>query len=99
MRRGNRRDRQQGPTTNAANSNPLNQLSPNDGIMTPKKVKNLSKKLSYVLRHGAVKEGFMIDTAGFISVNELLAAQKFKNHSLEQIKYVVENNDKKRFEM
>ena len=80
MRRGNRRERQ-GPTQGAG-GNPMNQ-GDKDGIMTARKVKNLSKKLSYLLRHGAVKEGFDIDTAGFVLVKDILADKKFKNHSFQ----------------
>lgn len=54
----------------------------------------ISKYLSYILRHGAQKEQFQIDSEGFISVDEII---KRKGYNLDQIKFVVENNDKKRF--
>lgn len=57
---------------------------------------HLSKKLSYLLRHGAVKEGLAIKADGFISINELLA-RKLKGYTFEDIKQVVETNDKQRF--
>lgn len=96
MRRGNRRERAQ--ATKESGGNPLNQPDKNS-ILTQKKMVQLSKKLSYVLRHGATKEGFNIDNAGFILISEIMASPKFKNYSFEQIQYVVENNDKKRFEL
>lgn len=57
----------------------------------------LSKALSYVLRHGAVKEGIPIQADGYVSVQDLLKRPQFQNCTLEQIQHVVDNNDKKRF--
>ena len=69
------------------------------GVLSIKQTTQLSKKLSYLLRHGAVKDGFNVDNAGFILVNDILAHQHYESHNLEQIKFVVDNNDKKRFEL
>mmetsp|Transcript_20806 Transcript_20806/g.38883 ORF Transcript_20806/g.38883 Transcript_20806/m.38883 type:complete len:193 (+) Transcript_20806:631-1209(+) len=56
----------------------------------------LSRKLSYLLRHGAVKEGIQIDSAGFVAVPDLL--QHFSGAYTEtDIRAVVQNNDKQRF--
>lgn len=57
----------------------------------------LSKLLSFVLRHGADKLGVNLDKSGFAEVEELLKIKEFKNYSLDDIKRVVETNDKKRF--
>lgn len=69
------------------------------GALTVKQTTQLSKKLSYLLRHGAVKDGFNIDSAGFILVDDILAHQHYESHTLDQVKFVVDNNDKKRFEL
>ncbi|KAJ3125804.1 tRNA 2'-phosphotransferase 1 [Nowakowskiella sp. JEL0407] len=58
-----------------------------------------SKTLSYILRHGAEKEGVNITTDGFVEVDELLRHPKLKDVSFEVIKEVVDTNDKKRFLM
>ncbi|XP_019700842.1 tRNA 2'-phosphotransferase 1 [Harpegnathos saltator] len=55
----------------------------------------LSKKLSYLLRHGAVKRGLFIKPNGFIAVQELL--KKLPNYTVDDIKRVVRNNNKQRF--
>ncbi|CAG5121703.1 unnamed protein product [Candidula unifasciata] len=57
----------------------------------------LSKSLSYLLRHGAEKEGFKFQPGGFLYVDEILKHKQFCSASLEDIKHVVESNDKKRF--
>lgn len=57
----------------------------------------LSKKLSWLLRHGAVKKGISLDEEGYAKITNLLALNEFKKFTLEQILYVVEHNDKKRF--
>ena len=55
----------------------------------------LSKKLSYLLRHGAMKEGLNIKPNGFVVVDELLS--KLYHYTIDDIKRVVENNNKQRF--
>ncbi|XP_011255922.1 tRNA 2'-phosphotransferase 1 [Camponotus floridanus] len=55
----------------------------------------LSKKLSYLLRHGAIKEGLNIKPNGFVVVDELL--NKLPHYTIDDIKRVVENNNKQRF--
>lgn len=58
----------------------------------------LSKKLSYLLRHGAVKEDLNIKQDGFIAVNELLS-KSLLQYKFDDIKRVVANNDKNRFSL
>lgn len=59
----------------------------------------ISKSLSYLLRHGAVKEKLNIDATGYININELLNHNRLKTNkvTLDDIRRIVENNDKKRF--
>lgn len=59
----------------------------------------ISKSLSYLLRHGAVKEKLNIDSNGYVPLNEILKHNRIKSQktTLEDIKRIVENNDKKRF--
>lgn len=62
----------------------------------------LSKFLSYVLRHGAAKEGIEMGSDGYVKIDDLLAKPKLKNQwktSIDHIKVVVNSNDKKRFEL
>lgn len=56
----------------------------------------LSKALSYILRHGAAKEGLQM-TQGFIFVDDLLRLRQFQRYSEDDVKKVVAENDKKRF--
>ncbi|KAL1921301.1 uncharacterized protein VTP21DRAFT_11017 [Calcarisporiella thermophila] len=57
----------------------------------------LSKSLSYVLRHGAEREGILMRNDGFVAVKDLLQHPRFKRYTLAKIQEVVDNNDKKRF--
>ncbi|CAH1261562.1 TRPT1 [Branchiostoma lanceolatum] len=57
----------------------------------------LSKSLSYLLRHGAAKMGFQLDSGGFLYVDEILRHQQFKRYTKEDVRQVVADNDKKRF--
>ncbi|KAL4481763.1 hypothetical protein ABPG74_007852 [Tetrahymena malaccensis] len=59
----------------------------------------LSKKLSWLLRHGAEKEGLNIGTDGFVLLQEILNRNDFNGVTFERIKSVVDNNDKKRYEL
>ena len=59
----------------------------------------ISKSLSYILRHGALELGLNIDEGGWVSIEEILSLKQLKHVSLEQIEKIVEENDKKRFEL
>lgn len=61
----------------------------------------LSKKLSYLLRHGAVKEGLKIDNEGWVSVNDLLNHDSISNicKSVEQINEIVQTDEKQRYSL
>mmetsp|Transcript_27098 Transcript_27098/g.45386 ORF Transcript_27098/g.45386 Transcript_27098/m.45386 type:complete len:276 (+) Transcript_27098:363-1190(+) len=59
----------------------------------------LSRKLSKTLRHQAQRMGLHIGTDGRIEVDELLRHGSFRGVTLDQIRYVVDENDKKRFEL
>jgi putative RNA 2'-phosphotransferase len=58
-----------------------------------------SKFLSLILRHEPERVGLKLDSAGWVSVDELLAAVNRHGVPLtqEQLKHVVATNDKKRF--
>lgn len=58
----------------------------------------ISKSLSYWLRHRPEKIGITLEKEGWIGVEELLEKSKVElEFTLEELKDVVENNDKKRF--
>ncbi|XP_056646483.1 tRNA 2'-phosphotransferase 1 [Diorhabda sublineata] len=60
----------------------------------------LSKTLSWLLRHGAVKEGLNIKSDGFISVVQLLEHKNLNGkYNLVDIERVVETDSKKRFSL
>lgn len=59
---------------------------------------HISKALSWLLRHGALKEGLKISADGFVDVSQILKSNTFKNkYSVDDILRVVTNNDKQRF--
>ncbi|MCD6068604.1 MAG: 2-phosphotransferase [Bacteroidetes bacterium] len=64
-----------------------------------KDLKSTSKFLSLVLRHSPEKIGLTMDSAGWVSVSELI--EKCNKHgkklNFASLKEVVETNDKKRF--
>ncbi|XP_050550128.1 tRNA 2'-phosphotransferase 1 isoform X2 [Spodoptera frugiperda] len=60
----------------------------------------LSKSLSWLLRHGAVKEGFKLSPEGYLEVNKILLHKIFRGkYNTSDIERVVNNNDKKRFKL
>ena len=64
------------------------------GQMTKDKIKKKSKRLSKILRHNPASIGIELDEGGWASVKELL--QKL-NMSIDELRDIVKNNDKKRF--
>lgn len=67
--------------------------------MTPEQLKKISKKLSFVLRHQPESIGIQLDGQGWADVPQLLKAfsKRYGLLTMEALKTVVENNDKKRF--
>ncbi|KAH3679079.1 hypothetical protein WICMUC_001275 [Wickerhamomyces mucosus] len=67
--------------------------------MSDKRDKQISKALSYLLRHGAEKEKLSIDSNGFVQISNILQNNRLKTHktTIEDIERIVNNNDKKRF--
>lgn len=60
---------------------------------------NLSKGLSWILRHGAVKNGLNISSDGYIEIEEIKSLPQFKKYDLSDFQFVTKKNDKKRFTM
>ncbi|TMW54221.1 hypothetical protein DOY81_000720 [Sarcophaga bullata] len=58
----------------------------------------LSKKLSWLLRHGAVKEGLHIQPDGFVKVQDILEHQNYKNcFTMEVLQKLVAEDQKQRY--
>jgi len=60
---------------------------------------HLSKSLSWLLRHGAVKNNLTVSPDGYIAVDDIKTLTQFKDYDLSDFKYVTNTNDKKRFTM
>ncbi|KAI9104499.1 phosphotransferase KptA/Tpt1 [Phlyctochytrium arcticum] len=59
----------------------------------------ISKALSNVLRHSAVKAGIPIRPDGFILISDLLQHERLRNVSFQEIQAIVASNDKQRFKL
>ncbi|KAK9449739.1 KptA family-domain-containing protein [Limtongia smithiae] len=59
----------------------------------------LSKKLSYLLRHGAVKERLSIGQDGFASIDDLLKNNRFKKTLFKDITRIVAADSKSRYKL
>eukprot|EP00736_Rhodelphis_marinus_P011301 Rmarinus@m.25818 len=59
----------------------------------------LSKRISFYLRHGAIKAGIPIRTDGYVKVSDLLNQKDFRNVSVDSIRHIVATNDKQRFKL
>ncbi|KAI8925184.1 phosphotransferase KptA/Tpt1 [Entophlyctis helioformis] len=57
----------------------------------------LSKSLSYLLRHGAAKEGIPMRPDGFVALADVLARPQFAGVQLCDIQDLVRTNDKQRY--
>ncbi len=56
-----------------------------------------SRYLSSILRHQAINQGYNMDCRGFVSVSEII--KRCNNITFEEIEKIVNDNDKKRFEL
>ncbi|KAF5272555.1 hypothetical protein FQR65_LT04894 [Abscondita terminalis] len=59
----------------------------------------ISKRLSWILRHGALEEGLNISEEGFILVSDILKCKHFEAVLIEDIQRIVSRNDKQRFSL
>jgi 2'-phosphotransferase len=59
----------------------------------------LSKKLTYLLRHGAEENGLAIQSDGFIQVLHILRLPGYRGMSLPKIQEIVQKCEKQRFEL
>jgi 2'-phosphotransferase len=66
-----------------------------------KRITEISKALSYLLRHGAIENNLKMDTKGYALLSDVVNSQPIKKHkaSKEMIYQVVAENNKKRFEL
>ena len=62
--------------------------------MSDKKIRSLSKFLSYCLRHNPDKIGLKLDSAGWAKVDAVLSGMEIDMATLE---YMVDNNNKNRY--
>jgi 2'-phosphotransferase len=60
---------------------------------------NVSKFLSYLLRHGASELGVKMDHSGRVNVKDILALPQMTGITLEILEDIVRSNDKQRFGM
>lgn len=58
----------------------------------------IGKKMSYLLRHGAQESGVAISSDGYVLMQDLLKYLGNKT-SIDLVHSIVENNDKKRYEL
>jgi 2'-phosphotransferase len=59
----------------------------------------ISKKLCWILRHGAVKEGLALDINGYANVKDLLQNASFVSLSLEKLQQIVAEDCKQRYSL
>src|SRR5436190_23809633 len=68
----------------------------NSHIYTSNK-SNLGKSLSWILRHGAIDRGLNMSSGGYVLCIAILNIPQFRKFTLEDIKDVVYNGNKKRY--
>lgn len=61
------------------------------------KVIDLSKALSWLLRHAVVKEGLQFQGDGYVFVDDVLRHPSFTRYTIDDVHECVEKNEKKRF--
>ena len=61
----------------------------------------VSKKIAWLLRHGAEEEGLQLNEGGFLNVQDVLGNRKIRSLKVtfDEVRQIVEDNDKKRFTM
>ena len=60
-------------------------------------LKGLSKKLAYILPHGAAENGLTMRSDASIELRDLLEHNMFRRFSKDEVQFCVEHDAKKRF--
>ena len=68
-------------------------------IMKPQREQQISKAISWLLRHGGQKEGINFRSDAFAKVTDILSYKRLKDMKVtfEEFEHVVKSNDKQRF--
>ncbi|KAH6589378.1 hypothetical protein BASA50_010124 [Batrachochytrium salamandrivorans] len=82
--------RQRYPRTQPAPRSQQNNLAGDDNV-------RISKALSYILRHGAKKEGLEMQDDGFVALDSILSRKQFSGQTIDSIQKLVQTNAKQRF--
>lgn len=64
-----------------------------------KDLNKASRKLVQILRHQILEYNLNIDSKGYVKLNDLLQLREFKHINISDIQCIVENNQKKRFDL
>lgn len=59
----------------------------------------ISKTLSWLLRHNLHKTTLKVEEDGYVKLDDVLKLPKFKNVTVEQVTHIVNENDKQRFSL
>ena len=67
--------------------------------MDPNREKKISKTVSWLLRHGCIKEGIPIRSDAFAKVDDILNYKNMIHMGViyPELKHIVDSNDKQRF--
>ena len=57
----------------------------------------LSRSLSWLLRHGVIEKRLTMSSDGYIEWNDIRKLREFSKYTLNDVKFVVNSNDKQRF--
>ncbi len=69
----------------------------NNSTVKEQKPFDFGRALIAVLRHNAIKEGLTMSSDGYILCDDILKIERFSNFTNDNIKDIVDTNDKKRF--
>ena len=64
---------------------------------TVRELKTISIQLAYYLRHGALEHNIKIDLQGYVLVTDLIGKEGLEKASVDIIKHIVANDEKKRY--
>ena len=61
----------------------------------------ISKNLSYLLKHGALKEGLKMDKEGFVRIDDILQLEFYKNRRIpaERVKKIAATTEFRRYQL
>lgn len=85
--------------TSELQKSPIKTILFSQSNLTDNQCVQIGKTLSWLLRHGLDERGLTMRSDGYVRLDDVMNQKEFSNLTIDDIKYIVDTNSKKRYEL